>query len=229
MAASYIFVLRQRWNFQQPCTRAKSVRRLHPGAPPDPLPAGLTVTEGLVHTPNFFETSLGDFRRRIMKGNKLMKTITSIIYLLFAFVYLALSPPLKAQCPSACGAGGNTGVGDGALDSVSTGINNTAVGKDALTSNTIGTYNVAIGRSALRANVSGNFNMAIGTEALRFNVGGSGNIAIGDEAGTGLGASVNNCIAIGAPGVGPFATFDNTCFIGNIFGENVSDPTTQVP
>ena len=32
------------------------------------------------------------------------------------------------------------------------------------------------------------------------NVDGSDNVAIGDEAGTGLGASVNNCIAIGAPG-----------------------------
>ena len=53
--------------------------------------------------------------------------------------------------------------------------------------------------------------------------------AIGDEAGTGLGPSVNNCIAIGAPGAGPFVTFDNTCFIGNIFGEAVSDPATQVP
>ena len=59
------------------------------------------------------------------------------------------------------------------------------------------------------------------------NVDGSGNVAVGDEAGTGLGASVNNCIAIGAPGAGPFATFDNTCFIGSIFGEPVSDPGTQ--
>jgi hypothetical protein len=43
-----------------------------------------------------------------------------------------------------------------------------------------------------------------------------------------LGASVNNCIAIGAPGAGPFAVLDNTCFIGSIFGEPVSDPGTQV-
>ena len=56
---------------------------------------------------------------------------------------------------------------------------------------------------------------------------GSGNVAVGDEAGTGLGASVNNCIAIGAPGAGPFAVLDNTCFIGNIFGQPVSDPGTQ--
>ena len=58
-------------------------------------------------------------------------------------------------------------------------------------------------------------------------VDGSFNVAVGDEAGTGLGPSVNNCIAIGAPGAGPFAVLDNTCFIGNIFGEPVSDPGTQ--
>jgi Chaperone of endosialidase len=58
-------------------------------------------------------------------------------------------------------------------------------------------------------------------------VDGSFNVAVGDEAGTGLGASVNNCIAIGASGAGPFATFDDTCFIGSIFGEPVSDPGTQ--
>ena len=58
---------------------------------------------------------------------------------------------------------------------------------------------------------------------------GNGNVAVGDEAGTGLGPSVNNCIAIGAPGDGPFASFDNTCFIGSIFGEAVSDPGSQVP
>ena len=66
------------------------------------------------------------------------------------------------------------------------------------------------------------------TRSVNF-VDGSFNVAIGDEAGTGLGASVNNCIAIGAPGAGPFATLDNTCFIGSIFGQPVSDPGTQVP
>jgi hypothetical protein len=42
-----------------------------------------------------------------------------------------------------------------------------------------------------------------------------------------LGASVSNCIAVGAPGAGPFANLDNTCFIGSIFGQAVSDPGTQ--
>ena len=78
-------------------------------------------------------------------------------------------------------------------------------------------------------NVSGASNTAIGDDALRNLVDGSCNVAVGDEAGTGLGASVNNCIAIGAPGAGPFADLDDTCFIGSIFGEPVSDPGSDVP
>src|SRR6476659_5633675 len=79
--------------------------------------------------------------------------------LAISLCWLALSPPLKAQCPSACGAGGNTAVGDNALDSVTTGINNTAMGKDALTADTTGQYNVAVGSGALATNTTGNFNM----------------------------------------------------------------------
>jgi uncharacterized coiled-coil protein SlyX len=55
------------------------------------------------------------------------------------------------------------------------------------------------------------------------------NVAVGDDAGTGLGPDVNNCIAIGAPGAGPFAVLDDTCFIGSIYGQPVSDPSTQLP
>ena len=53
---------------------------------------------------------------------------------------------------------------------------------------------------AMENNTTGSINTAIGDDALRNNVDGSFNVAVGDEAGTGLGASVNNCIAIGAPG-----------------------------
>ena len=137
----------------------------------------------------------------------------------------------------------NTAVGVFALFNNVDGSDNNAVGHDALNTNVSGTFNNAHGRSALFSNdgsennafgdlamennTSGSGNTAIGDDALRTNVDGSGNVAVGDEAGTGLGASVNNCIAIGAPGAGPFATFDNTCFIGSIFGEPVSDPGTQ--
>jgi uncharacterized coiled-coil protein SlyX len=137
----------------------------------------------------------------------------------------------------------NTAVGAAALFHNVDGADNNAVGAFALFFNVSGFFNNAHGRNvlftstgsennafgdlAMENNTSGSSNTAIGDDALRFNVDGSGNVAVGDEAGTGLGASVNNCIAIGAPGAGPFATFDNTCFIGSIFDEAVSDPGTQ--
>ena len=139
----------------------------------------------------------------------------------------------------------NTAVGTEALFHNDTGSDNNAFGAFALFNNVSGSFNNAHGRDALLNstgdqnnaigddamffNTTGSFNTAVGDDALDNNVDGSSNVAIGDEAGTGLGPSVNNCIAIGAPGDGPFATFDNTCFIGSIFGEAVSDPGSQVP
>jgi len=103
---------------------------------------------------------------------------------------------------------------------------NTAVGGFALQANVDGTRNTAVGAGAMESGNGGNDNTAVGEVAL-LNIAGSNNVAVGSGAGNGLGTSVNNCIAIGAPGAGPFATFSNTCFIGSIFGEPVSDPGTQ--
>jgi hypothetical protein len=137
----------------------------------------------------------------------------------------------------------NTAVGANALVHNDNGSDNNAFGTNALFSNVEGTFNNAHGRNALTFNTGnennafgdlamenntlGSSNTAIGDDALRSNVDGSGNVAVGDEAGTGLGASVNNCIAIGATGDGPFAVLDNTCFIGHIFDQPVSDVGTQ--
>jgi hypothetical protein len=137
----------------------------------------------------------------------------------------------------------NTAVGANALVNNDDGSENNAVGAFALSNNVSGSFNNAVGRSvlgvaeasennafgdlAMENNTSGASNTAVGDDALRNNVDGSFNVAVGDEAGTGLGPSVNNCIAIGAPGDGPFADLDNTCFIGSIFGEPVSDPGSQ--
>jgi hypothetical protein len=139
----------------------------------------------------------------------------------------------------------NTAVGANALVHNADGSENNAFGTNALFANLSGAFNNAHGRNALvtstasennafgdlamENNTSGSSNTAIGDDALRNNVDGSGNVAVGDEAGTGLGPSVNSCIAIGAPGDGPFATFDNTCFIGSIYNQPVSDPGSQVP
>ena len=141
------------------------------------------------------------------------------------------------------GGGLNTAVGTFALWLNTDGSDNNAVGDSALFNNVTGQFNNAHGRSALfnndggennafgdlamEFNTTGAGNTAIGDDALRNNVDGSGNVAVGDEAGTGLGASVNNCIAIGTQGAGPFAVLDNTCFIGSIFDQPVSDVGTQ--
>jgi uncharacterized coiled-coil protein SlyX len=88
-----------------------------------------------------------------------------------------------SRLPNLCdgAAGGNTALGNNALDSVNSGaggINNTAVGFNALRADTTGQYNVAVGSGALRSNTTGNFNMAIGTEALKDN-NANFNLAIG--------------------------------------------------
>jgi hypothetical protein len=170
-----------------------------------------------------------------------------------AFGFLSLLSNADANFNTGVGAGvllvntasENTAVGAGALFSNVDGSDNNAVGTFALFTNVSGSFNNAHGRDALLNstgdqnnamgddamffNTTGSFNTAVGDDALDANVDGNSNVAIGDEAGTGLGASVSNCIAIGAPGAGPFATFDNTTFIGSIFGQAVSDPATQVP
>jgi hypothetical protein len=144
-----------------------------------------------------------------------------------ALAWFALSPPLKAaDCPTECGAGGNTAVGVNALDSVTTGINNTAVGLNALTDDTSGQYNVAVGSGALANNISGNFNMAIGTEALAQNTA-NFNLAIGFRVGylnttgrhlTGIGAAAmrNNMTGDFNTAIGADALRENTTSSDNV-------------
>jgi hypothetical protein len=152
-----------------------------------------------------------------------MKTISKLIYFGFASVALAcftLSPPLKAQCPSACGSGGNTAVGINALDSVTTGINNTALGTGALTDDTTGAYNVAVGNSALGNNTTGQQNMAVGAEALLNNISGNFNMGIGFRAlfmntgsrNSAIGAAAlrNNTTASDNTAIGSTAMRENT-------------------
>ncbi len=168
-----------------------------------------------------------------------------------AFGYLSVLSVSDGNFDTGVGAGAllvdtggtNTAVGAGALFSNTTGTSNNAFGTFALFNNIGGFFNNAHGRDALlnnqgsennafgdlamEDNTTGASNTAIGDDALRNNVDGSGNVAVGDEAGTGLGASVNNCIAINVNGAGPFAVLDNTCFIGSIFDQPVSDVGTQ--
>ncbi len=77
------------------------------------------------------------------------------------------------------GLGQNTGVGYGALASLSTGFQNTATGWGALSSNDVGASNTAIGMAALNSNHAGSNNTASGTAALFANDQGSYNVGVG--------------------------------------------------
>ena len=89
-----------------------------------------------------------------------MRTITSIIYPLFAFACLALPPLARATCQEGCLTFNNTALGDDALLNNYTGGSNTAIGFNALYSNTIGHLNTATGFDALYSNINGYSNTA---------------------------------------------------------------------
>ena len=92
----------------------------------------------------------------------------------------------------------NTGIGIGALYSLTGGFNNTAVGHNALYSATTGIGNVAMGRGALKTITTGQHNIGLGTDVLgKAGGGSSNNIAIGEQALSNSTGSVAN-IAIGA-------------------------------
>jgi hypothetical protein len=96
-------------------------------------------------------------------------------------------------------AGANTALGDGALESNTTGIDNTAVGVDALESNTTGSSNTAVGVDALQINTTGDDNTALGSAALSDNTTGGNNTALGFLAGLSV-TTGNNNIHIGNQG-----------------------------
>lgn len=76
----------------------------------------------------------------------------------------------------------NTAVGNGALDSNTTGNSNTANGNQALVSNTTGISNIGIGSNALQNNTTGNNNTVSGRQALKGNTTGNNNTANGNQA-----------------------------------------------
>jgi hypothetical protein len=80
------------------------------------------------------------------------------------------------------GGADNTGLGDGALASVTTGFGNTALGERALRSTTTSNRNTACGYLALFSNGAGNVNTAVGVKALYANTSGFRNTAAGFEA-----------------------------------------------
>ncbi|HEY2569180.1 MAG TPA: tail fiber domain-containing protein [Candidatus Udaeobacter sp.] len=112
---------------------------------------------------------------------------------------------------------GNTAMGQQGLQSNTTGALNTSSGAATLISNTTGNANTADGLNALFSNSTGNNNTAVGNGALGGSTTGSNNTALGIGAGSGV-TTASNVICIGAPG----NDVDNSCYIGNIFGDTSS-------
>jgi len=119
---------------------------------------------------------------------------------------------------------GNTGVGVGVINAITTGDHNAALGHDALGALTTGGSNVAIGKQALFSSVVDSNNVAIGKDALysltNSNVASpvsgeaQNNVAIGWQAGNGITTGTNN-IVIGYNADASSATANNEITIGN--------------
>ena len=120
----------------------------------------------------------------------------------------------------------NNAFGRNALFNNVDGDENDAFGDDSMESNTTGSQNTAMGDDSLDANTTGTGNVAMGKEAGNSIMDGNDNVVLGHNAGIGIVHASRN-IAIGVEEAGPFTDFDDTCFIGSIFGEIVSDPGSQ--
>jgi hypothetical protein len=114
----------------------------------------------------------------------IQRKTTPPLLITLTLLCFALLPKAQAVVPPPDGGypGGNTGEGEDALFSLTTGIVNTAIGFNALFSNTNGSSNTAVGSDALFSNISGSNNAAIGSHALLNNIRGSNNTATGINA-----------------------------------------------
>jgi hypothetical protein len=174
-----------------------------------------------------------------------MKTITNIIYAvfaLFAFACFALLPTAQAVVPapdgcypgfttaegcdalhSLAGGAGNTGVGWRSLFFDSTGNFNTSVGAGALVLNNADS-NTAVGTIALLLNTTGSNNTALGATALYNNSAGDYITALGSGAGTDPGIVRNN-LYLGDPG---FAGDENVISVGGIAASGTDFTATYI-
>jgi trimeric autotransporter adhesin len=118
--------------------------------------------------------------------------------------------------------GGNNAVGQEALRSNTIGFANNAFGFKALFSNTGAVKNAAFGDQALLSTTTGGGNTAVGALALLNNTTGVTNTALGFNAGFGV-TTADNVIVIGTNVAGQ--NIDNSCFIGEIFGQTSSGGT----
>lgn len=118
------------------------------------------------------------------------------------------------------GTGGNTGIGQSALMSLTTGEFNFGCGFGSLTFCTTGIRNTGIGSNSLRLTITASSNVAIGYSALQNNLAGDANTAVGTS-------SLQFVIGLYNVGVG-FGTLstatsaDSNIAIGTLAGANIT-------
>ena len=147
----------------------------------------------------------------------------ALILIPLVLLCAALLPESRAVTPAPDGGypGGNTGEGDNALLSLTTGTSNTAIGFAALGSDTTGDFNTGEGSGALLFNTTGFQNTAIGVNALVNNTTGISNTANGvntlfrnttgfQNAATGVQALFSNTTGFHNMAAGFQALFSNT-------------------
>lgn len=116
----------------------------------------------------------------------------------------------------------NIGVGDDALQSLTSGDNNVAIGQQALMFNATSNNNVAVGRYSARE-VTGTLNVAVGNSSMQSAAGVDRNVAIGNNSMFYLSASAATGISDGNVGIGDGAAFYQGNYISNVaIGQNAS-------
>jgi hypothetical protein len=164
-----------------------------------------------------------------------MKTSIPLVLVTFALVCFALVQNVQAIVPAPDGgySGDNTGEGQNALLSLTTGKANTAIGAQTLYMDVDGSYNTAgghralhdtidvantaTGTAALSNNTTGGLNTANGYRALYSNTTGRNNVALGQSAGASATTGSGN-VYIGA-GMQDVAGESDACYIKSIFGQ----------
>jgi hypothetical protein len=125
------------------------------------------------------------------------------------------------------GNGNNTGVGDQALGSDTSGAFNTALGTQALYSDTIGQQNTAVGFHALFATTNGSYNPSVGLQSMSANLGGANNVAVGYAAATG-GTNASFNTALGAQALQSITSGSFNIAVGNVAGQNITTGSNNI-
>ena len=128
------------------------------------------------------------------------------------------------------------GIGNSALNALTTGFSNIAIGTNSLALATSGFNCLAIGQSSLGQNLSGHQNIALGRSTLLSLTTGNNNVAIGYLAGSSYTTSETNNILIGTSVTGTIGESNVTrlggsqtsCYIVGIDGVNVGSVATVV-